>query len=197
MSDGNIIAARQLLEQAINRLTQQRPATHHNTTIYQPSLYTSLKSDLAGTQTNATKTQPKSQPPLWIDACQLLTEVDNQTHRWMPVPGTTPNRLTLLAAKTWRPQDTTPVIRMTATINQWCEQIINLLDPEPTKTLDAACPTCKQRWIKRTHAGETVRRDALQIVLSKGCRCLACDSNWTPDKYRDLATQLGIQGQQP
>ena len=192
LRDGNILAARTKLENAINRLTRKRPAIYHDTTVYVPDLYTSLRNDLAGTPNNTTKTQAKSQPPLWIDNLQLLKTIDNQTHQWMPVPGTTPQRLQLLAAKTWRPQDTQHVTRTATTINTWSDNIINLLDPQPTKTIDAPCPSCNQRWVRRNSAGEIVRKPALQIVLSKGCTCLACDETWAPDRYRHLANQLGI-----
>ena len=83
MSDGNIGAARTKLDRAFRRLFDKRVAVYHDRTLYAPSLYDQLRSDLAGTQGD-TRTPAKSLPPIWIDASMLLTTVDTQVHTWFP-----------------------------------------------------------------------------------------------------------------
>ena len=194
MTDGNINAARTRLHHAITRLTQPRPALHGTTTLYQPSLYQSLAADLAGVTTGKTShSASKSMPPLWIDAADLLTRMDAQTHKWVPKKGSTPQRLETLNTKTWRPQDTDHVYTIARTINSWCDSIQNLIDPKGAKHIAAPCPACGQQNIKTKDGnGEIVRRPVLKIMAETGCTCQACNTFWAPDQFIHLSKQLGF-----
>ena len=194
MSDSNIQAARVKLARAVQKLCLPKPFPHGRETLYAPSLYDTLKSDLAGTQ-GETKSPAKSLPPIWIDALQLMFDMDSQAHRWMPTPGTTPQRLTLVSQKGWRPQDTDEVTGMARTVEQWCDRITALIDPESVKYIFAtACPSCGQLTVyRRDSAGEVVRQPALRLIPNVGCTCQHCQAHWPPDKYLFLQTLLGFE----
>lgn len=192
MTDGNIQAARKKLQDAVERLLERRPWQHRDGTVYAPSLYFCLVSDLAGTQGD-TRTPAKSLPPVWIDAVQLRQDIDAQVHQWVTMPGTTPWRLNILKVKSWRPQDTDKVTDMARTINGWCQSITSMLDPESRKYIKEPCPRCGRDVVwRKDSAGETVRTPALEIRANIGCSCQACGAFWEPSKYLFLCTLLGF-----
>lgn len=192
MADGNIQAARTRLGRAVQKLCAPRPLIHYHHTLYAPSLYQCLQSDLAGTQGD-TRTPAKSLPPIWLDASMLLQDIDTQTIKWAPIPGDTPQRLQRMASQTFRPQDTDTVNSMAGTVDGWSESVMNLLDPESRKYISgAACPSCgKQTVYRKDSAGETVRQPALKLVVSQGCTCQCCGAFWAPDKFLFLGRLLG------
>jgi hypothetical protein len=192
MSDGNIQAARTKLTRAVDRLCKPRMAVYHDKTRYGLSLYRQLESDLAGTQGD-TRTPAKSLPPLWIDAVQVLGEMDSETRKWCPKGHSTPQRLGALSATSWRPQDTDHVTTIATTVDGWCETILHLMDPESVKHISAACPSCGRNFVYRNDsAGERVRQPALKVVTETGCTCQACQAHWAPDRYMFLCRLLGF-----
>lgn len=192
MTDGNIVAAHKKLSLAVDRLCKPRMAVYHDRTRYALSLYRQLQADLSGTQGD-TRTPAKSLPPLWIDAAQLLVDMDAKTRKWYSKERGIPQRLGALAASTWRPQDTDHVTDIAKTVDGWCETIMHLLDPESVKHIAAPCPSCGRSFVyRRDSAGETVRQPALKVVTETGCTCQACDASWTPDRYLFLCTLLGF-----
>ena len=193
MTDGNIGAARTKLDRAFRRLFDKRRAVYHDRSVFAPSLYDQLRSDLAGTQGD-TRTPAKSLPPIWIDASMLLTTIDRQCHTWMPKPGSTFARMGSLVATSWRPQDTEKVTDMARTVDGWAESIIHLLDPESVKHITAPCPSCGRGFIHRKDsAGDTVRQPALKVMTNVGCTCQACGATWSPDRYLFLCRLLGFE----
>ena len=192
MSDGNIQAARTRLLRAVQLLTGPRSGEINGQKYSEDSLYDTLLSNLPGTQGD-TRTPAKSLPPLWIDACQLIVEIDLQTRSWCRKPGNTPKRLQILAFHTWRPQDTKHVESMARAVEGWCEHVKSLLNPESRKEITAPCPSCGKRTVyKREAGGEVVRIAALALVIDKGCTCLACDAHWSPEYYLHLSRLLEI-----
>lgn len=192
MADGNIQAARTRLGRAVQRLTGPRTAVYHDRTLFCPSLYAQLVSDVAGTQGD-NRTPAKSLPPVWIDAVQLVHTIDGQVQDWVRRPGDTPHRLQLLAFNTWRPQDTTMVNGIATKVDGWCDTIVNLLTPEATKHISAPCPSCgREKVFRRDSAGETVQQPALKVVTNVGCTCQHCQAFWAPDKYLFLCKLLGF-----
>lgn len=192
MADGNIIAAKKRLEHAVERLTHPRPGEFQHHMVYAPSLYNALLSDIAGTQGD-TRTPAKSLPPLWLDAVQLIADIDKQVLAWCSLPGSTPQRLQSLREKPWRPQDTDHVNMIARQVFVWCDTIVSLLDPQTQKYIEtAACPSCGQKLVhRRDSAGEVVRQPALKIVMGVGCTCQACGAFWAPDKFLFLGRLLG------
>ncbi len=193
MSDGNIQAARTKLGRAVDRLTAPQPAVYHDVTLYAPSLYKRLQSDLAGTQGD-TRTPAKSLPPIWLDASMLLTEIDTQALRWLPVPGDTTIRLQRLSGKTWRPQDTDLVAGIASTVDGWCETILNLIDPKARKYISAACPSCNHTHVyRRDSGGDRVRQPALKWTANVGFECQACKAHWSPEQTLFFSRLLGFE----
>ena len=194
MADGNIVAARTRLGHAVRRLTQPRAGVYHDRTLYAPSLYSCLLDDVAGTQGD-TRTPAKSLPPIWIDASQLRFDIDSQSVKWLPVPGTTPERLQLLSAKTFRPQDFDLVNKIAGKVDTWCESIINLIiDPKARKYISAPCPACGQeRVYRRDSGGDTVREPALKWTANVGFECAACKAHWAPEQTLFFSKLLGFE----
>lgn len=193
MTDGNIVAARTRLNDAIHRITTPQTLIHYNTILTAPNLYQQLHAAIPGQQGD-NKTPAKSIPPLWLDPTLLIMEIDATTKSWTKTnPGSTETRLATLADKTWRPQDTDTITAMTRTINSWCDQIIALLNPEGRKYIEgAACPRCGKKSVyNRDSAGEVVKQPALKVILSQGCTCQACRAHWPPEKFMFLSRLLG------
>jgi len=192
VTDGNIQAARTKLGRAVQELTGPRTQLHGRNTVTAPSLYAQLCSDLAGTQGD-TRSVAKSLPPVWIDAVQLIYDIDTQTHRWMPVPGKTPQRLQMLSFKTWRPQDTDQVTEIARAVEEWTRKILNLLEPEAQIFLPYPCPRCTKHMVyRKDSAGDQVRQPALKLMTHVGCTCQSCGAFWPPDKYLFLQKLLGL-----
>jgi hypothetical protein len=193
MTDGNIGAARTKLDRAFRKLFDKRMAVYHDRTMYAPSLYEQLKSDLAGTQGD-TRTPAKSLPPIWIDASMLLTTIDRQCHTWMPKPGSTFARMGSLVATSWRPQDTEKVTGMAKTVDGWAESIINLIDPRAQVHITAPCPSCGKAIVyRRDSGGDLVRQEALKWTPNAGFQCQACKASWSPEQTLFFAKLLGIE----
>ena len=192
MPDGNIQAARTKLGRAVQKLTAPRPLVHYDVTLYAPSLYKCLQSDLAGTQGD-TRTPAKSLPPIWIDACMLLKEIDTQTIKWAPIPGHTPDRLQRISFQTFRPQDTDLVTVIANTVDGWCESIMNMLEPKARKWIDAACPSCSRKVVyHRDSGGDNVRQPALKWTANVGFECQACKAHWSPEQTLFFSRLLGF-----
>lgn len=193
MADGNITAARTRLGRAVQRLTGPRPAVYHDTTVFQPSLWRCLLSELGGGQ-GEDHSPAKSQPPLWIDACMLIDDVKTKTRKWFPKPLPTEQRLQTLAFMSWRPQDTSMVDEMARQVDHWCESIINLLEPESRKFITAPCPSCGRAKVwRRDGGGDVVQQPALKLVVNQGATCQHCQAHWSPDRYLFLCRLLGFE----
>jgi len=192
VSDGNILAARTKLTREVERLCHPQTAVYHDDVLQAPSVYRQLQSDLAGTQGD-TRTPAKSLPPLWIDAAQLLSDIDHQTHLWCRKTGETPDLLDMLTRKPFRPQDTDMVFRMAKEISGWTESALSLLVPESVKHISAPCPSCGKAWVyRRDGGGDVVRSPALKVTAAVGCSCQHCEAIWTPDRYMFLCKLLGF-----
>ena len=193
MADGNIVAAKKQLDEAVQRLCFPNWKTYQSRLCQAPSLYEQLQSDLAGSQGDS-RTPAKSLPPLWIDAVELLKDIDGKARTWTGrKANTTPDRLFTLINKTFRPQDTKHVNQMATTVDGWCEAICNLLNPESVKHINAPCPSCGRAWVyRRDSAGETVRQPSLKVVTNIGAMCQHCEASWAPDRYMFLCRLLGF-----
>lgn len=189
----NIALARTKLSHAIARLCGPQHRSHHQHLLTAPSLYDQLATNLAARQGD-TRTPAQSLPPLWVDALQLRAEIDGEVKTWAPGGGSTPDRLTKLADKSWRPQDTDTVYAKARRLAGWCDSIVNLLDPEHKKFIDAACPSCGRRHVhRRDSAGEMVRQPALVVITNIGASCQHCEAAWSPDRYLFLCRLLGFE----
>jgi len=194
MADGNIVAAKKQLDEAVQRLCFPNWKTYQSRLCEAPSLYDQLRSDLAGTQGD-TRTPAKSLPPVHIDALELLKDIDGKARTWTGRNGnTTPDRLFMLINKHFRPQDTKQVTEMATTVDRWCETICNLLDPRSQLHISAPCPSCGKSVIyRRDSGGDLVREEALKWTPVAGFECQACKASWSPLQTLFFARLLGIE----
>lgn len=217
----NLIEARTRLEDALHALAAPRPQPDPDTGQIQwaDSLYHQLAEAVPGQFLGRTGTQ-RSQPPMWVDAADLLTEIRKTVRRWHPDPCThtafhlgarainvrlepghdlTLRRLGLLATYTWRPQDTPLLTRWANQIDNWAKRIETLFTEHHVKHLPAPCPACDTQIVYRQDtAGERVRQPALQIVTNpdgtyRGCQCQNCGHTWAPELFWHLARVLGYE----
>ncbi|AQT81978.1 hypothetical protein B1R94_26045 [Mycolicibacterium litorale] len=192
----NLPAALYRLRTAIDRLVKPTMAYENNTYIEAPGLYVQLKTAVVfGQQSNAGGGGgSKSRPPFWVDAAEQLNNIDLMVNVWPTgSAGSTVQQLRALAAKTWTVEDTDKVRKLAGIINAWADDINTLLNHDHIKHITAPCPACGAETVqKRDSAGELIRSPALQVITEQGCTCQQCGYYWAPDKYIELAKELGI-----
>jgi uncharacterized protein with PIN domain len=140
---------------------------------------------------------------VWVDALQLLQEIDTAVAVWeRPFPqlpgdlSSEPEPVTVLRVRAiqrraWRPQDCRNIHQITEAVKSWADSIEQLLTDKPRLHLPAACPACNKKIVYRhDSSGELVRQPALQIGVD-GCQCQNCRAIWEPKKFRFLAELLG------
>lgn len=208
--DGNIVAAMQRLDNAISALIDPKPETRQlddgSTAIeWLDPLYTQLVEAVPGEKKHRTGVST-SQPPMWIDASDLLHKINQMIISWekhwpIPLPSMWPfayddeyptiQRLRILNRRKWRPQDTTTVETHAAHLESWADKIRELLADTPKLTLPNPCPNCDVAIVYRhDSAGDLVRRPALNIG-QHGCECQNCHYIWSPAYFTHLAMVLG------
>lgn len=207
-TDGDIQAARSRLNRAIAALIDPQPRPRYLedgrvVNEWLDPIYHQLRVSTGGQNVAEKGDSRKSRLPIWVDAVDLLTQIDATVILWsrispltdLPPTRTWPTvaRLQALDRATYRPQDTAQVMRWTTMVREWVGKINHLLDPESVKHISAPCPACGQATIYRRDAsGEVVRQPALQLVTNQGCTCLACKTHWEPTKYLFLCKLLGF-----
>jgi len=83
-------------------------------------------------------------------------------------------------------------------VEKWENQIREFFDPPRMAEIDAACPTCEERYVYAVSAGEETRSSALRFDRSRetgetlDARCLACGAVWLPSQFERLAAIIGI-----
>lgn len=152
------------------------------------SLLTQLQEAVTASRDGMNTGVAKSKPPLWLDAVDLLHEIDRNVRTWAPGPDTL-HKLRHIDGLKWRPQDVPLLEQWAQDIHNWCERIKLLLSEESVKTVAAACPECDEKTVYRWRAGERIRQPALQIT-TKGCTCRNCHTTWAPEHFELLAAAL-------
>ncbi|MDO3096770.1 DUF7341 domain-containing protein [Mycobacteroides abscessus] len=202
--DGDLSGALEKLRDGVSALTDPKLQIVEGRKEWAEPLYASLCDAVESVEGSGVfMGVAKSQPPIWTDAFDLRNEIDVQVKTWQPDPGVfdgdltrpptpeTVRRLRILESlKTWRPQDTKTLDGYSNSIENWCNRINHLLNPEPVKTVSAPCPACQKRWVyRRDSSGENVRQPALQLT-AQGCSCQACHYTWGPQYFMHLAAVL-------
>jgi hypothetical protein len=202
--DGNLPAAKRHLDLAVSALTDPKPHQTSQGIAWLDPLYTQLVDAIPGTKLERSGV-PTSQPPVWIEALELRTEIDTAIAAWEPrwptIPGDPAQcaepvailRLRAIQARKWRPQDTRAIEQIAGNIESWAQAITELLADKRRWHLPAACPQCERHTVYRhDSAGELVRQPALQITVH-GCICQHCHATWAPDRFVWLARVLGYE----
>lgn len=193
--DGFLPAALKSLDDALHGLTAPKHQYVESKLYTAPSLYMQLWDAVAGESSNGGGAGggSKSQIPFWLDAFQLLDEIDVGVECWQPaftgVPPTI-GRLQCLRERPWRPQDVRQIEQITSGVTAWAEAIDGLLNPKPRWTLPYPCPRCGADEIWRPDStGVPVRGHALQLS-TEGCTCAKCHANWQPGQFLFLGKLL-------
>lgn len=195
VEDGNLPAALRQLGDAIHRLTGPQSRFMAGKLLYADSRYMQLRDSVAGEQVNTGGGGgSKSQPPCWLDAVGLLDEIDTAVAILQPafdgVPPTI-GRLRWIETRSWRPQDTHQIDKITKAVAEWAAEIDALLDPPQRWTLPDPCPACGlDTAYRRDSGGDRVRGPALQIDTFS-CRCNNCHASWPREKFEWLGKLLG------
>lgn len=198
--DGNLPAARTRLQDAISAAIDPKPEHIDGQTHWLDPLYTQIRAAVACMRKGASTHAFGSQPPGWVDAMDLLRDIDHQTIAWEPRRQLypyhpiidTPMRLQVIEKQAWRPQDVTTMDTISGWLEGWAKRVDKLFAPEPVKHLASPCPACGTRWVYREDAGEMVRQPALQIT-THGCTCQKCRHVWAPEYFTHLARVLGYE----
>lgn len=193
--DGNLPAALRALQDAVAALCEPKHEYLDSRLVSTPSLYLQLMDAVTGEQVNTGGGGgSKSRVPFWLDAFQLLQEIDDALEIWQPAHTGVPasvGRMHWLLQRRWRPQDATRIEQLATNLTDWAKQIDQLLNPPRNWSLAAACPACNTSVVYRKDStGDKVRQPALQIGKD-GCQCLNCRYIWEPTRFYILAGALG------
>ena len=139
----------------------------------------------------ARRGRPGRCAPVWIDALQLVDEIDVASLLWSRGSDAAA-RLLALTECGWSVEDTKRVGVMCDALEAWVAQIRELLDPPARWSLPNPCPACGVRTVYRIKDGEHLRMAALQVG-AEGCECQSCRTVWTPDRFVWLARLLGYE----
>lgn len=155
-----------------------------------PSPYKSLTDAIRGQQGTSHGHRARSLPLVWLDALELLTEIDDRIMLEQPAGRDTPDRIQRIMARSYRPQDSHWLLTFAKALTQWRQQIGELLDPQPHWTVAAPCPNCDTTTIYRKDTGgDMVRQPALRLTRTR-CECGHCHTKWAPEQYALLARVL-------
>lgn len=196
--------ARQTLRESVDELTTighhklflEDGTIRHATT---PPLLDQVAAEIAQQSAASAGFNPRSRPPLWLDATQLLAEVDREIHGHHG-----PTRAERV--RTWcnhvaSHANPGTIIDAADSARGWVTGCRNLLDPKPKLRLRGqGCPSCAavKVW-DRTDDGadEHHARPALEIDVTRGlCVCLSCEATWAPEVWEHLTTVLAQQRQE-
>jgi hypothetical protein len=199
--DGDLPAAKRRLDYAVIELTRPRSDGYGH---FSNCLYLMLADALGGEQGTGYNGMAMSQPPIFVDAADLLLEIDTAVECWSPqlsgVPVTI-GRLRALQARSWKPQETRSVHQIAEACEIWAKQISALLNPEAVKHFRspdgegfAACPWCEKAttYRKDPSDGESKRVPTLQWTKDTGTVCIACREHRPPAETAFVARLLGF-----
>jgi hypothetical protein len=106
--DGCLPAALDRLYGAVSALVDERKELHDGALLAAPSLYEQLVGEVPATvqRDGYARGHSRSLPTIWVDALDLLSEIDDTVRVWEQLGVSTPTRLRVFASRGWRPQDT-------------------------------------------------------------------------------------------
>lgn len=212
--DGDLPAAKRRLADAVAALTDAQTAWidhgRKRRKYHAPSLLGQLVDLLGGEQGTGWNGAPQSQPPVYVDAADLIAEIDVALTAWgcgLPELRAGVNsaaRLHQLTERPWRPQDVRNIDQIAGICEQWAAQITTLLDPEHVKNIRtpngldyACCPQCGNATTYRSDpadpGGKPIRVPALQFVAETGTTCIICKTHWEPAHTLLLGQVLGFE----
>lgn len=198
-TDGNLPQAKRQLADAISNLIDPKPWVDNNTTHWLDSRYHQLRDALTAQRIGSSH-KPASKPPAWIDAIDLLKDIDHQIHLWEPAwpiadcddwPAV--QRLRQVDLRKWRPQDTELINQIVAGLTRFAARIDQLFAAAPLYLPDK-CPSCDHAKARRhdRDTGENINVPALEITTD-GATCNNCHEKWPADRLVFLGRVLGYR----
>lgn len=197
----NVQALADQLAAAVDELVEPQTQKIQNQWRHCPSLYQQLIESVGsavseGKGSGGAAWGFRSLPTIWVDATDLITDIDTKTVTWVrtylrqPAGKDPAARLRMLTQVKWTPDQTNTVKNLTAAVCSWAHSISSLLDPVHTKTISAPCPNCGSTHIYRDDSGgDNVRMPAL-VITTDGCECRKCGTWWPPERFALLASVL-------
>lgn len=200
--DGSLPESRRRLADAISGLVDPKPETVDDKLLWTDCVYIQLLEAVPG-EKGARTGVSRSQPPLWVDASDLLNEIDTAVSCWEPrpnidasdddLPPMTVIRLHAIEDRQWRPQDCHSMEQIAGNVESWTASITTLLSPVARWSLPNPCPACNTAIVyRKDSAGDMVRQPALQIGPN-GCECQRCHHIWAPEYFTHLARVMGYE----
>lgn len=183
----------QELDDCVHDLTKVQTIRMEDGGIFtSPSLYVQMQQAVQGAVGGANgAAEFRSKPPLWIDGIDWIYRIEKKVREWLPnQDGHTLTLLLALPEHKWTPSQAKDVADMAHTIRGWVRSAETMLGEESQLEVKKPCPECDQKYIYRTHAGETIRQPAL-TVSTKGARCRHCGMEWGQEHIEFLARLLG------
>ena len=182
------------LEDAVHDLTKVQTHRLDDGSVFtSPCLYVQMEEAVQGAVGAFTGMAVfRSKPPLWIDGIDWIYQIEKKVREWLPnESGHTLTLLLALPEHKWTPSQSKEVSEIAHTVRGWARQAEVMLGEESQmEVVKKACPECGQRYVYRTHAGETIRQPAL-TVSTRGARCRHCEAEWGPEMLEFLARLLG------
>jgi hypothetical protein len=188
------------LGRAIVTLTGERVEYVNGKVITAAAIVAELEDSVAGTQGTGRGGVARSIPNVWVDAVDLLNEMDTALRAWRLAalhiqlerpPETTVARIHALGDRQWTPDDVDRLRQITRVLTEWAHGIENLLNPPRRWSISATCPACGETTTYRTDGGGDRVRVPVLAVSAAGCTCLACETSWGPQRFAHLALVLG------
>lgn len=214
-TEGNLPQAKRLLGDAISSLIDPQPWVDNNRTHWLDSRYHQLRDALTAQRIGSSH-KPASKPPAWIDAIDLLRDIDHRTceieqqvldllnpETRQQIPAwiigdcddwPTVQRLRQVDGwRKWRPQDTGLIGAIAGDLARFITRIDQLFAAAPLYLPDK-CPSCDHSKARRRDrdTGETINVPALQITTD-GANCNNCHEKWSTDKLVFLGRVLGYR----
>ena len=196
--DGALPVARSRLADAVMALTHERRHTIRldggkMRRVRLLSRYDELDESIIAARDGHNGFASHSQVPFWVDAHDLLTEIDTEVVKMYPAPhgwpGWTKPRLQALDERRWRPQDCEVIFRYARVLDALTKRIDTLFAPRPIRLPDP-CPECGVAHVYHDSDGEQVRNSALQIT-DIGATCGNCRAHWPIERLPLLGKVLG------
>lgn len=192
--DGALQPAVRRFEDAVSALIDPRCEIVDGRRCWLDSLYSELADSLAGQQGYAGERVPRSLPILWLEAHDVLAEIDRTVAQWRGDGKSTPARLAALSEAKYRPQDTTLLTDRAARLESFAKAIKGLLLPEIVVYLRGHhCPVCGHSHIRRTDSGGAEVTAPALVIHGDEALCAHCRTVWEYSRLPLLGRMLGVQ----
>jgi hypothetical protein len=166
-----------------------------------PALLTQLRDEVAPDSSRGRGGGRGTPAPISVEAGDMLAQIETDAVALhleaLAQEHTVETRITALAAIGARWPDQHKVEVLVTHLRKWRDEIKGLLDPPQRLTINAACPACGVKMVRRwdATAHEHVQVPALAYDPARGavCQNTACGHVWPHANLEHLAQVLGCE----